>query len=194
MFIPVASSLGYSTLAGLVLGESAGLPIPGETALITAAGLAADGRLVLPIVIAIAAAAAILGDTIGYWLGRRGGRRLLLRDGLGATHRRAAVVRADRWFARNGTATVVVGRFIPGVRVVAAVMAGATRMPYGRFAAANAAGALGWAAGIGLLAYAVGPAGAAALAIGGLALGAALAIGTWWRARGRSGVHASSLG
>jgi hypothetical protein len=74
MFLPVPSQIGYIALAGLILGESAGLPLPGETALITAGGLVAAGRLALPIVILVGALAAIVGDTIGYWLGRRGGR------------------------------------------------------------------------------------------------------------------------
>ncbi|MEA2254461.1 MAG: hypothetical protein QOG35_506, partial [Solirubrobacteraceae bacterium] len=83
MVIPVPSQIGYAALAGLILGESAGLPLPGETALITAGGLVAAGHLSLPLVIAVAAAAAIAGDTMGYVLGRRGGRALLMRDGFG---------------------------------------------------------------------------------------------------------------
>src|SRR4051812_28368176 len=178
MFLPVPSQIGYVALAGLILGESAGLRLPGETALITAGGLVAAGHLSLPLVIVVAALAAITGDTIGYWLGRRGGRALLLRDGLGATHRRHAVRRADRFFARYGMATVFFGRWVPGVRIVAAVMAGAARMPWPRFAAANAAGAFAWAATVATLAVAVGPAGSALLAAGGLMLGAiTLALG-----------------
>jgi membrane protein DedA with SNARE-associated domain len=178
MFLPVPSQIGYIALGGLILGESAGLPLPGETALITAGGLVAAGNLSLPLVILVAALAAITGDTIGYWLGRRGGRALLLRDGFGATHRRHAVRRADRFFARYGTATVFFGRWVHGVRIVAAVMAGASRMPWPRFAAANAAGAFAWAATVATLAVAVGQAGAALLAVGGLMLGAiTLAVG-----------------
>jgi membrane protein DedA with SNARE-associated domain len=172
MFLPVPSQIGYAALGGLILGESAGLPLPGETALITAGGLVAAGHLSLPLVILVAALAAITGDTIGYWLGRRGGRALLLRDGLGATHRRHTVRRADRFFARYGMATVFFGRWVPGVRIVAAVMAGAARMPWPRFAAANAASAFAWAATVAALAVAVGPAGSALLAAGGLMLGA----------------------
>jgi undecaprenyl-diphosphatase len=180
MFIPVPSQIGYVALGGIILGESAGLPVPGETALITAGGLVAAGHLSLPLVILVATLAAITGDTIGYWLGRRGGRALLLRDGFGATHRRHAVQRADRFFARYGAATVFFGRWVPGVRIVAAVMAGASRMPWPRFAAANAAGALAWASTVTALALLAGPTGAVFLAIGGLALGAiTLAGGVW---------------
>ena len=97
----------------------------------------AGGHLALPVVIVVAAVAAVCGDTIGYLAGRRGGRALLLRDGWGATNRRHAVRRADRFFARYGAATVFVGRWIPGLRVVAAVMAGGARMPWPRFAVAT---------------------------------------------------------
>jgi membrane protein DedA with SNARE-associated domain len=183
MFIPVPSQIGYVALAGLILGESAGLPLPGETALITAGGLVAAGHLTLPLVIAVAATAAIVGDTMGYWLGRRGGRALLMRDGFGAAHRRHAVKRADRFFARYGAATVFFGRWVPGVRIVAAVTAGAARMPWPRFAAANAAGAVCWAATVATLAMLVGPTGAALLAVGGLALGAVTFAAAWWAHR-----------
>jgi undecaprenyl-diphosphatase len=185
MLLPVPSQIGYVALGGLILGESAGLPLPGETALITAGGLVAAGQLSLPIVIVVAALAAILGDTIGYWVGRRGGRALLLRDGFGATHRRHAVARADTFFARYGAATVFFGRWVPGVRVVAAVMAGAARMPWPRFALANATGAFAWAATVATLAMAVGQTGAALLAAGGLGLGA-VTLTIAWRSHRRS--------
>jgi undecaprenyl-diphosphatase len=172
MFLPVPSQIGYVAIGGIILGESAGLPIPGETALITAGGLVAAGHLSLPLVILVATIAAITGDTIGYWLGRRGGRALLLRDGFGATHRRHAVHRADRFFARYGAATVFFGRWVPGVRIVAAVTAGAARMPWPRFAVANATGAVAWATTVATLAVLAGPTGSLLLAAGGLTLGA----------------------
>ncbi|MCW3016725.1 MAG: DedA family protein [Solirubrobacterales bacterium] len=183
MLIPVPSQIGYPALAALILGESAGLPLPGETALITAGGLAAGGHLALPIVILVAGCAAVVGDTVGYWLGRRGGRAFLLRDGFGAIHRRHAVERADTFFARYGVATVFFGRWVPGVRIVAAVMAGATRMPWPRFALANAAGAFAWAATVATLAMLAGPNGSLALAAGGLALGGLTLAAGWWKHR-----------
>ena len=171
MLISVPAGLGYPALAALILGESTGLPLPGETALITAGGLAAAGHLALPLVIAVAVVAAITGDTLGYWIGRKRGRAFLLRAGFMAGHRRHAVARADRFFARRGAATVCVSRFIPGVRVVAAVMAGATQMPWRRFAVANALGALLWATTVAGLAFVLGPVGAVTLALCGLAIG-----------------------
>jgi undecaprenyl-diphosphatase len=183
MVVPVPSHVGYAALAGLILGESAGLPLPGETVLITAGGLVAAGSMSLPLVIVVAAVAAIVGDTVGYWVGRRGGRALLLRDGLGATHRRHAVKRADRFFERYGAATVFFGRWVPGVRVVAAVMAGASRMPWPRFAVANAAGAFAWAGTVATLAMLAGPTGSLMLAAAGLGFGAVTAAVAWWAHR-----------
>lgn len=187
MLFSVPAQLGYPALGALIFGESAGLPLPGETALLAAGGLAAAGHLALPAVILVAATAAIAGDTVGYWLGRRGGRAFLMRDGFLAGHRRRAVLRADRFFEHYGTATVFFGRWIPGVRVIAAVMAGATRMPWRRFAVANATGAFAWAATVATTAATVGPAGAAALGIAGLTLGLVGAAVGWWRHRKAGG-------
>jgi membrane protein DedA with SNARE-associated domain len=183
MLIPIPPNLGYPALAALIFGESAGLPLPGETALIAAGGLAAAGHLALPLVIIVAATAAIVGDTIGYWVGRRGGRPFLIRPGFGARHRRHAVERADRFFARYGIAAVFFGRWVPGVRVVAALMAGATRMRYRRFAIANATGAFAWAATVASLAMLAGPTGSLILAAGGLTLGAVTLLVGWHRHR-----------
>lgn len=177
MLIPVSSSIGLPALAGLILGESAGLPLPGETALIVAGGLAAAGPLSLPAVIVTAALAAIVGDTIGYLIGRKKGRQLVLREGRFASHRIAAVQRADRYFARYGAITVFFARFVPGVRVVGAVVAGTTQMPWKTFAIANALGAFTWAGSIATLAYVVGPSGTGFLVIAGFAVaGVGLAI------------------
>lgn len=182
MLVPIPESFGYPVLGALVLGESAGLPLPGETALIAAGGLAAAGHLTLAVVIATAVLAAVTGDTLGFLLGRRHGRAFLVRDGFLASHRREGVARADRFFAAHGTLTVFVSRFVPGVRVVAAVMAGAAQMPWPRFAPANALGALAWASSVASLAFLLGPKGAAVLAVAGFAL-IPLAAGLAWLRR-----------
>ena len=99
-----------------------------------------------PLVIAVAIAAAVTGDTLGYWLGRRGGRAVLTRRrGPFAAFRAHALERGERFFDRHGAKTVFLGRFVPGVRVVAAVLAGAGAMPWPRFAIYNLAGAFVWA-------------------------------------------------
>jgi membrane protein DedA with SNARE-associated domain len=174
--LAVPSQLGYPVLFALIFGESAGLPLPGETALLTAGVLAGTGRLSLPLVIAVAIAAAVTGDTLGYWLGRRGGRAVLAhRRGPFAPFRRLALERGERFFERHGAKTVFLGRFVPGVRVVAAVLAGAGAMPWPRFAIYNLSGAFVWAATVASLASLVGPAVAAAMWI--TALGAAVVGG-----------------
>jgi membrane protein DedA with SNARE-associated domain len=180
VFFNVPVGLGLPTLAALVFGESAGLPLPGETALITAGALAASGSLTLPavavVVVVVAVAAAIAGDTLGFWLGRRHGRALLERNGFLASSRRRALPRADRFFARHGSATIFAGRFVPGVRVVAAVLAGATHVPWRRFAFWNALGALTWATTVGGIALVLGPMGAMTFAVAGLGLAALAAV------------------
>ncbi|MDQ8045738.1 MAG: DedA family protein [Solirubrobacteraceae bacterium] len=175
MLFSVSQSIGLPALAGLVLGESAGLPIPGETALIVAGGMASSGHFSLPVVIAVAAMAAMLGDIIGYWVGRRGGRALLLRPGRFSAHRISAVEKADRYFERYGLVTVFFARFVPGVRVVGALAAGATRMRFRSFAIANAGGCWAWATTVGTIAYLVGPKGAGVMIVIGFTVAA---IGT----------------
>jgi undecaprenyl-diphosphatase len=175
MLFSIPAQIGYGALFGLVFAESAGVPVPGETALLAAGTLAGTGRLSLGLVIVVGTVAAILGDNLGYWLGRRGGRALLLRDGRFAGHRRRAVAKADAFFARHGAKTVFLGRWVPGVRVVGAVMAGASAMPWRRFLAYNAAGALAWSATVAGVAAAFGPAGAASWVV--LSFGAATLAG-----------------
>jgi membrane protein DedA with SNARE-associated domain len=141
--------------------------------------------LSLPVVIAVAAGTAIAGDTVGYWLGRRRGRAFLMRDGFLADHRRDAVQRADRYFARHGTATVFFGRWVPGVRVIAAVMAGATRMPWKHFAVANALGAITWATTVATASVLLGPAVTAMVGLASLAAAVGSVGVAWWRRRRR---------
>jgi membrane-associated protein len=152
----VPTTLGYLTLFLLVAGESAGLPIPGETSLTTAAVLAARGGLDLTTIVAIATAAAIIGDNVGYVAGGHGGRRLLLRDGIAATHRRRFLAQSEAVFLRRGSLTVFVGRWVPVLRFTAALLAGTNRMHWPRFLLWNALGGICWATSISLLAYTVG--------------------------------------
>src|SRR3954447_17764330 len=95
----VPAQLGYPALFALVFAESAGVPVPGETALLTAGVLAGAGRLALPLVVVTAVVAAVLGDTLGFWLGRRGGRAVLLRHGPFKEHRQLLLSRSERSFA-----------------------------------------------------------------------------------------------
>jgi membrane protein DedA with SNARE-associated domain len=144
---------GYLIMAVLIGGESAGLPLPGETSLLAGAVEAQRGVLVLYWVIAVAAIAAITGDNIGYWVGRRAGRPLLERYGRVVHIRERQLLVLDYFFARHGAKTVFFGRWIALLRVGAALFAGASRMPWGRFALWNALGSVAWAVSIGLLGY-----------------------------------------
>ena len=135
---------GYAVVFGGVLLENTGLPVPGETALLAGAALAHYGQLSLTWVIAAAIAGAILGDNLGFFIGRRGGRRIAERHGwrIGLTAER--LVEFDRFFARHGPKTVFAARFIAGLRVVGAVLAGGSGMKWPVFLFYNATGAVVW--------------------------------------------------
>ena len=147
---------GYPLLFLLVMAESSGLPIPGETALIAASVLASGGTLQIEVVIARAAAAAIVGDNIGYVIGRKGGRWLLERPGPLHEHRLQVLVTGQPFFERHGPKAVFFGRFVLGLRVWASWLAGATRMPWRSFLVWNALGGITWAVIVGTIAYLLG--------------------------------------
>jgi membrane protein DedA with SNARE-associated domain len=161
-------SYGLVLLFALIAAESAGLPLPGETALIAAAILAERGHYSIVWVIVVAAAAAIIGDNIGYWIGRTGGRALLERWGPVRRYAARALPPGERFFARHGGKTVFIGRFVAVLRVTAAWLAGITHMPWWRFFLWNAAGGIVWATGVSLLAFYFGKAAADAVATYGV--------------------------
>ena len=165
---------GLATLFVLVLADSLGVPAPGDSALFIAGGLAADGRMSLVGIIAVASAAAIMGDTVAYWVGRSGGRRVLLRDGRFAERRRNALAKADGFYARYGLLAVFVGKFIPGVRGFGAIAAGTSGMTWPAFAAVNAAACLSWTSVAVAAGYAMGP--SLAIAVVVAAAGAACVV------------------
>ena len=106
--------------------------------------------------IAIAAAAAIIGDNFGDVLGRKGARRLLERPGWGEERRHDLLERGEAYFARHGGKTVFLGRWLPVLRITAAWLAGAHHMAWPKFLAWNAAGGIAWAISVGLFAYLAG--------------------------------------
>jgi membrane protein DedA with SNARE-associated domain len=189
--IHVPAHLGYAAV-GLFVGlESMGVPSPGETALVAGAIAAAAGDLSIELVILVATAAAIVGDNIGYLIGRHGGRRLLERAGPFHRRRLALLDAGDRFFARHGAKAVFFGRWMALVRVTAAWMAGANRMPFRTFFLYNALGGVTWAVAVGLIAYALGEAGAHVLTrvgTAGAVLAAILVVGAlvWLRRRERA--------
>ena len=145
--------MGYPGMAAVVGLESAGLPLPGETTLLAASYLAATGHLSLPLVIASATLGAVLGDSVGYFVGRKGGRRFLERYGRYAGITPNKLAKSDDYFARHGGKTVFFARFVAVLRIFAGPLAGASNMPYRRFLAANFAGAVAWASTIGTFGF-----------------------------------------
>jgi membrane-associated protein len=180
----------YATLFTLVFVESGllvGFVLPGDSVLFTAGLLAArpGSDLSLPLLAGGVFVAAVAGDAVGYWSGRRFGRPWLLRRaGRAARH----VERAEQFYARYGWWAVVVARFVPWVRTFTPILAGVARMPYPRFASANLAGAAVWGSGLvalGYLAHALPWVKWAAYAVAGTAilLSVVVPLVGWLRAR-----------
>ncbi|HKT03025.1 MAG TPA: DedA family protein [Rugosimonospora sp.] len=137
-------------MVALIIGtESMGIPLPGEIALVTASLLAASGHADVWWVGVAGSAGAVVGDSVGYAIGRRGGRGLLERlgrrfpDHLGETQLRSAERAFDRW----GVWAIFFGRFVALLRILAGPLAGALRVPYPKFLVANASGGIAWAGG-----------------------------------------------
>lgn len=183
--------IGYAALVGLVAVESMGIPVPGETALIVAGVLARQGQLSIQLVIAAAAGAAIVGDNVGYLIGRKGGRRFLEARGPLQRHRLKILEHGEPFFLRHGPKAVFLGRWVAGLRIAAAWLAGINRMHWPVFLFWNALGGIAWAVSVGLLAYFLGPVaerffkvfGIVGVAVAAVAI---VAVVIWRRARKRS--------
>ena len=168
---------GLPLLFAVVMIESFGIPLPGETALIAFGVLAAEGHYSIASVIAIAAAAAIVGDNLGYWLiGRLGGRALFRRWRWLNQYSDRVLPRAEALMERHGGKTVFFGRFVSVLRYTVAWVAGLSGMQWWRFLFWNAAGGIAWATAVGLTSYYAGQAAASAIQRYGLYAGAAVAV------------------
>ena len=152
--------LVYLVVFAVVGIESLGIPLPGEIALVAASLLAATGSTNVWWVAVAASAGAIIGDSIGYAIGRRGGRQMLERFGrrfpghFGPAH----LAKAGKLFGRWGVWTVFFGRFVALLRILAGPLAGALRVPYRKFLVANAAGGILWASGTAFAIWGIGQA------------------------------------
>lgn len=177
--IHVAKDLGLPVLFALIAVETMGVPLPGETALIAAGILASEGHLSIEAVIVVAAAAAILGDNVGFAIGRRWGRRLLeWEGGPFSRHRRRLLEVGEPFFDRHGPKAVFLGRWISGLRITAAWLAGAHKMAWPTFTFWNALGGIAWAASIALAAYYAGHAAESVISTAGIAgLGGVVIVG-----------------
>jgi len=197
LIINVPKNVGYPILGLLVGFESAGVPVPGETALVASSVLAKHGELEIGVVIMIAAAAAIIGDNLGYLISRRVGRRLLERPGRRQQRRLELLARGEMFFDRHGPKAVFLGRWIAGLRVWASWLAGITEMPWRSFVLWNTLGGISWAITVGLAGYLLGEAAEKILqsaGVGALVVAAVVLVAAYvyfHRRRGHSAQFAS---
>ncbi len=155
-FAEDAAAYGYWAILLVVAGDGVFPVLPGETAIVAAAVLAADGSLSLPLVILAGAAGAVIGDSAAFWIGRAGGgpiKRFVTRFA-GADRLQAA----ERMVRRQGGALVFVGRFLPGIRIAINLSCGAGQMAYPRFLFFDLLGGIVWATQAALLGYFAGKA------------------------------------
>ncbi len=184
----LATRYGYLGVAVTVFVEGFGVPAPGETAIVAAAGAAGHGRLNILVVALVAFTAAVCGDSLGYLIGRVGGRRLVLRYGRFVRLTPDRFARVEAFMSRHGPKVVAGARFVEGLRQLNGIVAGATGMPWPRFVLFNAIGAALWVGAWSTIGYLAGdhweaiigvvrryePYFLAAAVIGGLAV-------LWWR-------------
>src|SRR4051812_41944930 len=147
---------GYLIVFFGVMLESMGVPLPGETILLASGFLAQQGTLNLGYAIICGSLGAVNGDQIGYWIGREGGRPFVLRWGRYVLITPERLSHVERFFARHGGKTVFLARFVAGLRVFGALIAGISRMPWRTFFLYNALGGATWATGAVLVGYLVG--------------------------------------
>jgi membrane protein DedA with SNARE-associated domain len=151
------NNFGYLAVAFFIMIESSGIPFPGETMLLLASFYAAnDQHLQIPLVILSAIVGAIVGDNIGFYVGRTGGKAIIERYGRYLFIKPEHIERAEKFFARHGDKTVFFGRFVAVLRAWAAFLAGVNQMKWSTFLIYNAAGAILWATCFGLLGFFAG--------------------------------------
>lgn len=147
---------GYWTIFFGVMLENAGLPIPGETILLIGGYFCATGEFNMPLVMLIAATGAVIGDNIGFAIGHHYGRGFLLRIGRFVFLTPQRLAHLEDYFQKHGNKTILVARFITGLRVFAALLAGASNMRWRVFLLYNVTGAVLWSFIITLLGYLFG--------------------------------------
>jgi len=171
------TSHGLPLLFAVVLLESFGIPLPGETALIAFGILASQGNYSIVWVIVVAAAGAIVGDNLGYWvIGRWGGRALFERWEPLRRYSERFLPAAERLMTKHGGKVVFFGRFVTVLRYTAAWVAGLAKMAWWRFLLWNALGGICWAVAVGLVAYYSGHAAADAIQRYGIYAAVAIAV------------------
>jgi len=152
----LADAIGYPAAGLGILIESAGVPFPGETMLLAVAAYAAAGNLDIRVVVAFGAVGAMMGANLGYGIGHFGGRPLLERLSRVFRFSTSHMSRSEQFFARHGGVTVLIGRFVIGLRSWASLMAGMSRMPIWAFELYSAIGGIAWAIVIGTVGFYLG--------------------------------------
>jgi membrane protein DedA with SNARE-associated domain len=155
-FADLVSRYGYALVFVLVGAEGIGIPLPGETALLTAAALAARGHLSIIGVVISAAVGVALGGPGGYWIGCTAGHTAVTRFGSWAGITPARLEDTRQFFARYGARAIIVGRFLPVVRILTGVVTGITEMPFRQFAVYNAIAGVVWSVVFGTAGYVFG--------------------------------------
>ena len=156
VLINIAPNVGYAAVFALIAIETMGIPVPGETALIAAALLAHEGQMDIGTLVLLASAAAIIGDNVGFAIGRRYGRRLILAPGPLHNHRVKVLEHGEPFFAKHGPKAVFLGRWVSGLRIASAWLAGVNRMNWPTFLFWNALGGIAWATSVALSIYLLG--------------------------------------
>jgi membrane protein DedA with SNARE-associated domain len=190
--IDIPANVGYAAVFALVAIETMGIPVPAETALIAAALLAHKGHMDIGTLVLLASIAAIFGDNVGFAIGRRYGRRLFLAPGPLHEHRLKVLELGEPFFAKHGPKAVFLGRWISGLRIASAWLAGMNRMRWPVFVVWNALGGIAWASSVGFSIYFLGSVAEDALGIVGPAAAAVVvvligALLTWRWLRQRRG-------
>jgi membrane protein DedA with SNARE-associated domain len=179
----------YPALFLLVMAESGGLPVPGESSIMVASVAAAKGSLSIWLVLVLAATAAIIGDNLGYLGGRTFGARIWLWGSWQRERRKRWLDEGDAFLDDHGALAVIAGRWLPVARFTVAWLAGINHMPWRKFVVWNAIGGVSWVTTVGLAAYTLGSAAQSAIQalgiVGLVALVLGLATHTYWRRRTR---------
>ena len=149
-------SVGYPGLFALIMLESTLVPIPSELVMPFAGYLAHTGEFSLPVILIINSVAALVGSGICYWIGKAGGKPLLLKYGKFIGVRRKDIERTESYFSRHGKATILIGRFLPVVRHIISIPAGIARMPLPGFFLQTFIGATIWGSVLILIGYELG--------------------------------------
>lgn len=197
--IHIPANVGYAAVFALVAIETMGIPVPAESALIAAALLAHRHQMDIVTLTLVAAAAAIVGDNVGFAIGRRFGRRLFLVKGPFERHRRRVLEVGEPFFARHGPKAVFLGRWVAGLRIASAWLAGMNNMRWPTFLFWNALGGICWATSVCFSIYLLGAAADRAIGVVGggaaaLVVVALLGYVVWRRRRAVEARRTSSGG